>query len=59
VIRAHVPESELYKYAASLRSMTQGRGSHSRKLASYDPAPDHVAQKVAEERRREHAEAAH
>ena len=32
-IKAMVPESELYKYAATLRSITQGRGHHSRALA--------------------------
>jgi elongation factor G len=49
-IRAMVPESEMYKYAATLRSITQGRGHHSRKLAGYVPAPDHVAKQVAAER---------
>ncbi|MGD8280719.1 MAG: elongation factor G, partial [Gemmatimonadota bacterium] len=49
-VRAVVPESELYKYAATLRSITQGRGYHSRKPAGYDAAPDHVAQKVKQER---------
>jgi elongation factor G len=49
-VRARVPESELYKYAATLRSMTQGRAHHSRKLAGYEPAPPEVAKKVAAER---------
>ncbi len=49
-VRARVPESELYKYAATLRSMTQGRAYHSRKLAGYEPAPLDVAKKVAAER---------
>lgn len=49
-LRAIVPEAELYKYAATLRSMTQGRAFHTRKPAGYEPAPDHVAQKVREER---------
>ena len=49
-VRAMVPESELYKYAATLRSITQGRAHHTRKLAGYEPAPDHVAQKVRQER---------
>ncbi|HET9947621.1 MAG TPA: elongation factor G [Longimicrobiales bacterium] len=48
-IRAHVPESELYKYAATLRSLTQGRAYHTRKFAGYEPAPEHVAQKVRQE----------
>lgn len=49
-VRARVPESELYKYAATLRSITQGRAHHSRKLAGYEPAPPEVAKKVAAER---------
>jgi elongation factor G len=54
-VRALVPESELYKYAATLRSMTQGRASHSRKLAGYEPAPPEIAKKVAAERAEEEA----
>ena len=49
-VRALVPESELYKYAATLRSITQGRAHHTRKLAGYEAAPDHVVQKVREDR---------
>jgi elongation factor G len=49
-IRAIVPEAELYKYAAALRSMTQGRAHHSRKPAGYEAAPEHVTQKVKQER---------
>jgi elongation factor G len=54
-VRAMVPESELYKYAATLRSITQGRAHHSRKLAGYEPAPDEVAKKVRAEREAEDA----
>jgi elongation factor G len=49
-VRAMVPESELYKYAATLRSITQGRAHHTRKVAGYEAAPDHIAQKVRQER---------
>jgi elongation factor G len=54
-VRALVPESELYKYAATLRSLTHGRAHHTRRLAGYEPAPDHVAQKVRAEREAEEA----
>ena len=54
-IKAMVPESELYKYAATLRSITQGRGHHSRALAGYEPAPPDVAKKVAAEKQVEGA----
>ncbi len=54
-IKAIVPEAELYKYAATLRSITQGRAHHRRKFAGYDPAPPDVAKKVAAEREAEEA----
>jgi elongation factor G len=59
VIKAMVPESELYKYASFLRSMTQGRAHHNRKVAGYEPVPDHLAQKIAQAREEEAAAAAH
>ncbi|MEX2467502.1 MAG: elongation factor G [Gemmatimonadota bacterium] len=49
-VRAIVPEAELYKYAATLRSMTQGRAHHTRAAAGYERAPDHVAQRIRKER---------
>jgi elongation factor G len=58
VIRAHVPEAELYKYAASLRAMTQGRGYHTRKFSSYEAVPEHQAQKIIAEKKQER-DAAH
>lgn len=57
VIKALVPEAELYKYASFLRSMTQGRAVHTRRLSGYDPVPDHLAQKIAEDRKKEQADA--
>jgi elongation factor G len=56
-IRALVPEAELYRYAASLRSMTQGRGHHTRKFVGYEYMPDNEAQKVIDARAQELAEA--
>ena len=58
VIKALVPESELYKYASFLRSMTGGRAAHTRRHAGYEPVPDHLAQKIADERKREQEESA-
>ena len=53
VIKALVPEAELYKYAASLRAMTQGWAYHARKLASYEQVPEHEAQKIIAERKQQ------
>jgi len=45
-ITARVPEGELHKYAATLRSITQGRGHHSRTFVGHEPMPSDDAQKV-------------
>lgn len=45
-IRAMIPEAELYKYAATLRSLTHGRGHHTRTFSGYEPMPDLDAKKV-------------
>ena len=46
MITARVPEAELYKYAATLRSITQGRGHHTRTFSGHEPMPDGDAKKV-------------
>ena len=45
-VKALVPESELYKYATALRSITQGRAHHTRLFSSYEPVPAHEVSKV-------------
>jgi elongation factor G len=59
VIRALVPEAELYKYATTLRSMSHGRAMHSRRLHGYEEVPPHVAEKVVAESRTESEEEVH
>jgi elongation factor G len=49
VIKARVPESELYKYASSLRSITQGRGHHARTFVGYEPVPHDQTSKIVAE----------
>ena len=46
VINAQVPMSELYKYSTHLRSMTQGRGSHTREFSHYEEVPRENAEKI-------------
>ncbi|UCG75020.1 MAG: elongation factor G [Gemmatimonadota bacterium] len=58
VVRARVPLAELHKYAAAVRSLTQGKGTHTRKLHSYEPVPPHVAEKVIAEAKEEREAAA-
>jgi len=46
VITAEVPQSELFRYVAELRSMTGGQGSFEMEFCRYDIVPSNVAQKV-------------
>lgn len=46
VLTAEVPQAELFKYAAELRSMTGGQGSFEMEFCRYDVVPSNVAQKV-------------
>jgi elongation factor G len=56
VIRAKVPLSELYKYSTTLRSMTAGRGIHTRKFALYEEVPAEIAKKIIEQAKTEKEE---
>ena len=46
VVRAHVPQAELFNYATELRSISGGRGMFKATLDHYEEVPAHVAQKV-------------
>jgi elongation factor G len=48
-IRAQVPLAELYKYSTSLRSLTQGRGLHTRQFSHYEEVPKDVSDKLIKE----------
>ncbi len=50
---AEVPESEMFKYATDLRSITQARGSFSIRFERYEEAPPNIAEKVIAEAKRE------
>lgn len=47
-IKAEVPLGEMFGYANSLRSMSQGRASYSMEFAKYTAAPQNVADSVIE-----------
>ena len=49
IIRAAVPQSELYQYSVDLRSMTQGQGIYSLDFSHYEEVPHEQTQKVIEE----------
>ncbi|MFW6085092.1 MAG: elongation factor G, partial [Gemmatimonadota bacterium] len=47
-VKAHVPLAEMYKYSTALRSLTHGKGHHTREMAGYEPVPRDVTQKIIE-----------
>jgi elongation factor G len=48
-IEAEVPMAEMLRYAADLRSMTQGRGTFKVAFDHYEEVPANVAQRVIEQ----------
>ncbi|NQV36888.1 MAG: elongation factor G [Candidatus Marinimicrobia bacterium] len=46
IIKAQVPQSELYNYATTIRSLTGGRGLHSEEFSHYENVPKDVEKKV-------------
>ncbi len=57
VVRAKIPLAELHNYSSTLRSLTQGRASYTRKFSHYDPMPKEVEVKVIAESQAEKAAA--
>lgn len=53
VITAEVPLAEMQRYAADLRSMTQGRGYFTMELERYDPVPGHLTEGIVAEAKSE------
>jgi len=45
-VRALVPLAEMFGYATTLRSLTQGRGSYSMEFSHYEEVPESVLQQV-------------
>ena len=56
IIRATVPEAELYKYSTSLRSITQGRGDFAAEFSHYEEVPFEISQKIIAESKKEKEE---
>ena len=52
VIRGKVPLSEMFGYATSLRSLTQGRGTFTMEFDCYEKVPDNIAKEIIEGKRR-------
>ncbi len=49
IIRAQIPQSEMYNYTVDLRSLTGGQGRFSRELSHYEAAPPDVQAKIKAE----------
>ncbi len=48
VIRAMVPLSEMFGYATTVRSKTQGRATFTMQFDHYEEVPKSIAQEIAE-----------
>jgi elongation factor G len=57
VVKAQVPQKELYQYSTVLRSLTGGRGIHIEDFSHYEEMPKEMELKVIAEAKKAHAEA--
>ncbi|HOK35121.1 MAG TPA: elongation factor G [Candidatus Pacearchaeota archaeon] len=51
-IEAKVPLSEMFGYATTLRSLTQGRGTFTMEFDHYDKVPQNIAEEIIEGKRK-------
>jgi elongation factor G len=58
VVRAHVPQKELYQYSTVLRSLTGGRGLHTEDFSHYEEMPKELESKVIAESKKAREEPA-
>jgi len=48
IIRVHVPLAEMFGYATTVRSLSQGRASYTMEPYSFEPVPPNIAQEILE-----------
>ena len=53
VIKAQVPLAEMFGYATTIRTLSQGRASYSMEPSHYEEVPPHVAQAVVDKAKKE------
>lgn len=46
MVEAEVPLAEVFGYATSLRSLTQGRGSYTMRPSHYEPVPANITERI-------------
>jgi elongation factor G len=56
IIKAKIPQSEIFKYAIDLRSITQGRGTFTLKFSHYEEAPSNIVQEIIAKAKEEEEE---
>jgi elongation factor G len=52
VIDAKVPLSEMFGYATTLRSLTEGRGTFTMEFSHYEEVPQQISQEIIEGKRK-------
>jgi len=52
IIDAEVPLAEMFGYATSLRSLTEGRATFTMEFSHYEEVPQNIAQEIIEGKRR-------
>jgi elongation factor G len=52
VVDAKIPLSEMFGYATSLRSLTEGRGNFTMEFSAYEEAPANIIQEITEGKRK-------
>ncbi len=52
VIEAKIPLSEMFGYATTLRSLTEGRGTFTMEFSHYEKVPGNIAQEIIEGKRK-------
>ncbi|MBE3583011.1 MAG: elongation factor G [Limnochordaceae bacterium] len=55
IVKALVPQAEMFRYATDLRSITQGRGSFRVNVDHYEEVPGPIAQQIIEQAHKEKA----
>ena len=46
IVRAQVPLSELFGYATTMRSLTQGRATYTMEPSHYEPVPSNIQEEI-------------
>lgn len=59
IVKAHVPQMELYHYSTTLRSLTGGRGIHKEDFSHYEEMPREIEQRVTAESKKAKEETHH